>query len=478
MVEIQDQQTDMTKQYVTILFEDKDTRVSWYADTDIEDTRFALICACDSLCDSEFELLDSQAKPIDINSLNNIVNGSIYFLRRKQTNKPTKIMLDGKRKLLVQIEPLRHLEAQVAIRYLLIGSNLLKHSAEGFPHIRLFQVSTDLRRILWYTKDLSLSDSQVAVESITDITLGQISENFIRYPLKILEEFSFSIYYKSSNSSKINTLDLTCKDEREYDLWVIGIKALFMHFSNKIICKNDLLLHSKSYNEACSKGNIANCSKLLVYDDHGTNKNSSTENKSDSKNPKNKTLEKFIVSRNLNQRDIANLFIKLNTKIKDYKDEVANVLEEEGFKTGEPLNKEYEMIFNDDAIVDDLETQKSQMIKLYTECESNIGHLLQEFLWYANEHKFNTQCNIGENDYEDFIRLLVVLDKVVQNLPHLDEKVEDSKINPEFFLKELDIKLWKIEVDLENVGDIINRFKFPKKDAGFLDKVKNIFIGV
>jgi len=56
----------------------------------------------------------------------------------------------------------------------------------------------------------------------------------------------------------------------------------------------------------------------------------------------------------------------------------------------------------------------------------------------------------------------------------LDYEVDNQRKFDEFFLKELDINLWKIEIDLENVGDIINRFKAPH-NQGILDKIKNIF---
>jgi len=118
---------EIEKKYITIIYEDKDTRVSWYADTEIEDVRFAIICACDSLVDGEFEVLDDKAKTIDINTTKQFDNGQIIFLKKKGSGKPTSILLDGKRKLQIQIDPLRHIEAQMAIKYIMIGSNLLKH---------------------------------------------------------------------------------------------------------------------------------------------------------------------------------------------------------------------------------------------------------------------------------------------------------------------------------------------------------------
>ena len=91
-------QQEVEKNYITIIFEDKESRVSWYADTSLEDARFSIICACDALVDSEFEVLDDRAKPVDLNKVDKFKNGSIFFLRKKATsNNPTNILCDGRK---------------------------------------------------------------------------------------------------------------------------------------------------------------------------------------------------------------------------------------------------------------------------------------------------------------------------------------------------------------------------------------------
>jgi hypothetical protein len=105
---------------ITIIYEDKDTQVSWYTDTSLEDTRFAILCACDSLVDNEFEILDEKAKVVDLKAIKSFQNRSVYFLRKKNEGTVTNILLDSKRKLYVQIEPLRHIESQFAIKYMLV----------------------------------------------------------------------------------------------------------------------------------------------------------------------------------------------------------------------------------------------------------------------------------------------------------------------------------------------------------------------
>lgn len=469
MVDLLNMDEDLFKKHtITILHEDKENKVCWYSDTPIDDVREAILGACESMCDGEFDLLDFQAKKIEVAKFKEVKDGSIFFLRRNVQAKPNSgvkpknsLDIDNKRKVLVQIPAIKHIESQVAIKCMLSGCNLLKHTYKGFPHIRLFQISQDLKRILWYTKSKPLTDSQVAIEAIQEIVFGQSSENFIRYPLPMLEEFSFSIYYHDKLSDEIQTLDLTCKDQREFDLWVIGIKALIAHFSSKQVCKNELLSHSKSYREQMAKGEIGNCSKFLVY--------------SDDMNPKNKSknLEKFISSRNISQSDMASLILRLSKKVKYQKNDIHDIMDEEKLEDNINSNRDYQELFADEAIADDTETQKNKMCNLFVECESNLIELLQEFLWYCNEHRMASKYDIGEDDYDDFQKTLNELE-IHSNSFNANE-FDSSKVNIEFFLKEMDIKLWKLEIDIENVGDIINRFKNPQP-KGIFEKLKD-FLG-
>ena len=189
-------QNEPEKITITLIFEDKESQVSWSPqDMSLEDVKFMFMCSCESLCDTEFEILDLSGKTIDINSITEFKNKSVFYIRKKNTNKISNLLFDGRRKLYVEIEPLRHIESQIAIKFMCIGSNLLKHTKKGLTHLRLFQLSNDFKRILWYTKSKSIDEANVLIESIKDISLGQVSENFINYPVKALEDFSFSIYY-------------------------------------------------------------------------------------------------------------------------------------------------------------------------------------------------------------------------------------------------------------------------------------------
>merc|ERR1719389_60778 len=66
----------------------------------------------------------------------------------------------------------------------------------------------------------------------------------------MLEHLSFSLVYGKNKS-----LDLTCKDEFEFDLWVTGLKAIFYHVKNRQINKEQLLGHSKRFRKALDKSN-------------------------------------------------------------------------------------------------------------------------------------------------------------------------------------------------------------------------------
>ena len=469
-----DYEQEPEKITVTLIFEDKESQVSWNPkDMSLEDIKFMFMCSCESLCDTEFEILDLSGKVIDINLLNEFKNKSVFYIRKKQTNKISNLLFDGRRKLFVEIEPLRHIESQVAIKFMCIGSNLLKHTKKGLTHLRLFQLSNDLKRILWYTKSKTIDEASILIQSIKDITIGQVSENFINFPVKALEEFSFSIYYYNKDND-YSTLDLTCKNEKEFDLWVIGIKALYSHINGKIISKNDLLKHCKSYNEQIKKGNIANCSKFLFYNN--------SENK-DFISKDNKSLESVMKNRDITTYGISKELLKICKKIEKLRGPIEDYKEKDIINNGVEYDG-YQQLFDEEAIVEDLETQKNQMIKLFENCEKDITICLFDFFkWYDNNLN-NTQAAVEEENKKNFAEIMVQLkfhyDSYLPSLKiinDINEKEEEEKIMNDRFLKNLDIQSWKIEVDLENIGDIINRFK-ASENPGLLNNLKSMFQGL
>ena len=252
---------------------------------------------------------------------------------------------------------------------------------------------------------------------------------------------------------------MTCKNEKEFDLWVIGIKALYSHCNGKVISKNDLLKHCKSYNEQIKKGNIANCSKFLFYDNKNNKEDTTT----------------FGIAKELLK--VCKKVEKLRGDIEDYKEKDVinnnNGVEVDG----------YQQLFDEEAIVEDLETQKNQMIKLFDNCEKDITICLYDFFKWYDSNLNNTQSAVEEENKKNFGEIMVQLkfnyDSYLPSLKIINEinTNEEEKINNDRFLKNLDIQTWKIEVDLENIGDIINRFK-ASENPGLLNNLKSMFQGL
>merc|ERR1719428_1414398 len=146
-----------------------------------------------------------------------------------------------------------HFEACKAIERMRRGSNLLKHTHYGFPHLRQFQLSDDRKRLIWYSGAKREDDSVVQLDEVVEIRLGQQTPVFLHYRLPMLEHLSFSLVYGPKGTK---SLDLTCKDEFEFDHWVTGLKAIFYHFKNRQISKEQLLGHSKRFRKALEKNNV------------------------------------------------------------------------------------------------------------------------------------------------------------------------------------------------------------------------------
>ncbi len=298
------------KTNITLIYEDKVQTVSWFSDTPISDARFAVICACDSLVDGEFQVLDDRANILEIEKITEFKNNQIFFIKKTSSN-PTNILLDSRRKLYIEIPALKHIETQTALKNMLLGSNLLKHKQKSFPHLRLFQISIDLKRMFWYIKSKKINEAQIIFENIFEISFGENNGLKKNFPLNILHDFTFSLhYYKKeshfnsdfSKNHKKEILQLTCKDEREFDLWVIGIKALCAHNTGRLICKDELLSHSLCYLDQIKKGNLANCSSYLFY-----NRNNNTKSKDNMENKDNEKNIVYLDENNLNVYENKNL---------------------------------------------------------------------------------------------------------------------------------------------------------------------------
>jgi hypothetical protein len=259
---------DIEKKIIYVYHKGEKNVVAWYADTAASDIKEAILCACDAIMDGGFILREVQFTGDDESSAEPKEDGRVfeyeqfdqlgheqtYILEAAKEREDLKnITGDRWRRLKVQLEPLLHVEAQKAIERMRRGSNLLKHTHYGFPHLRQFQLSDDRKRLVWYSGAKRKEDSVVNLEEVVEIRLGQTTPVFLHYRLPMLEHLSFSLVYGKSSTK---SLDLTCKDEFEFDHWVTGLKAIFYHFKNRQISKEQLLGHSKRFRKALEKNNV------------------------------------------------------------------------------------------------------------------------------------------------------------------------------------------------------------------------------
>ena len=168
---------------------------------------------------------------------------------------------------------------------MLPGTNLLKHTRFGHPHLRQFQLSADRNRLLWYTASKGKKASVVCWEQLEGLVLGQKSATFQAYKIPALQHLSFSLVFKQEDAfaelaaaaaaavapaavaaaaappaaadevvlpsswleTAPRTLDLTCKDELEFETWVTGCKALIAAAKGVKLSKLQLLSHSRRF---------------------------------------------------------------------------------------------------------------------------------------------------------------------------------------------------------------------------------------
>jgi len=260
---------DMPKKVIYVYHKGERNVVGWYADMKRADIKEAVLCACDAIIDGGFVLREVQLAGDDEASaevkedgtifgyeqFDQLENGQTYIIEAAEERSDLKsIVGDRWRRLKIAVDPLMHVEAQKALARMRRGSNLLKHTHYGFPHLRQFQLSDDLKRLIWYSGAKRKEDSVVQIGEVTEIRLGQSTPVFTHYRLPMLEHLSFSLLHGPSGKK---TLDLTCKDEFEYDLWVTGLKALFYNSRGKAVSKEELLGHSKRFKKALEKHNVA-----------------------------------------------------------------------------------------------------------------------------------------------------------------------------------------------------------------------------
>jgi alpha-tubulin suppressor-like RCC1 family protein len=100
------------------------------------------------------------------------------------------------------------------------GATMLKFGRTGKPHFRTIVLSKNERFLLWSSPNKTTHESKVALTDVSKMEKGQKTAIFAKYRNPDHEQLSFSLLYKN------RTLDLVCKDRKEYMIWITGIQYL------------------------------------------------------------------------------------------------------------------------------------------------------------------------------------------------------------------------------------------------------------
>mmetsp|Transcript_35250 Transcript_35250/g.58918 ORF Transcript_35250/g.58918 Transcript_35250/m.58918 type:complete len:956 (+) Transcript_35250:97-2964(+) len=100
------------------------------------------------------------------------------------------------------------------------GALLLKYGRRGNPHFRHFKLSADLQRLEWWSGKKQENMSAVELSRVLRLQVGQQTKVFERHRRLDLVATSFSLLYDN------RSLDLVCKDKKEFDIWCNGLKYM------------------------------------------------------------------------------------------------------------------------------------------------------------------------------------------------------------------------------------------------------------
>jgi len=114
---------------------------------------------------------------------------------------------------------------EVNVAKLQTPTELLKFGRGGKPGFRTFRLSPDLTSLTWSSKSKTSDQTKVDIKNIKEIRFGQRTEKFKKNNRPDLESLSFSLIYDEGNNVT-DTLDLVCKDEREFQTWTRTLQAL------------------------------------------------------------------------------------------------------------------------------------------------------------------------------------------------------------------------------------------------------------
>lgn len=119
-----------------------------------------------------------------------------------------------------------------------------------------------------------------------------------------MRHLSFSLYYLDSEG-ELDTLDLTCKDEYEFDFVVTTFKALLYNKKCQNISKLDLLNHSrifmKYYNDQTP---LTGTQKMLMFSEEYLEKRS---------------MDQCVKRKQLDQESLREAMLHFRDKIREFR---------------------------------------------------------------------------------------------------------------------------------------------------------------
>jgi hypothetical protein len=397
---------DIVEDKLTVTVEHEGQRhiVSWYRDTSEADVREAFLCACDAIADTGFTLYDSSGFPVQLQSVR---SGEVYSLTPGQEIQGLeKVLGDRWRRVNVEVSPLQHLEATRGLEVMQRGTNLLKHTRRGLPHIRMFQLTADLKNLVWFSANKTHFEACVPIVEITELITGQSTSVFQRYPLPMLSHLSFTLCYSKQE------LNVTCKDEREFDLWVAGLKALMYDSKGLMVSKQVLLSHSHRFLEALKQNKLATATSVIFAE------------------ASSKRLEDCIVRRQLTPLQIMEKLRKAHQRLIALSHESAETDSSAASLSKKAYGSDYVELGIDDEEEEVCATQQARFAELINHCQQRL---------LVIESGFN----------------------------------DTGTMSPERRMQ-LENELWLVEIDIENANDILKRVEDQRK-PGLGSRLKSWF---
>eukprot|EP00823_Brevimastigomonas_motovehiculus_P009275 TRINITY_DN8942_c0_g1_i1.p1 TRINITY_DN8942_c0_g1~~TRINITY_DN8942_c0_g1_i1.p1 ORF type:complete len:646 (+),score=156.25 TRINITY_DN8942_c0_g1_i1:101-2038(+) len=142
----------------------------------------------------------------------------------------------------------------------LTPTELLKFGKSGRPAFRIFRLNEEFTALTWQSKTKTTTQTKIEFKDVKEIVYGQRTEKFRHHNRSDLEHLSFSLYY-DDGKTKGETLDLVCKDEKEFQVWT---KVLDIMIGNKL--EESLLDEIK---QACKQRKVTTGNLVLSSKDMG-----------------------------------------------------------------------------------------------------------------------------------------------------------------------------------------------------------------